>query len=185
MNIPRLAATGWTLLIVAGCADGGNPSGPADLELSRDGSAPRPARPARATQRVPATGSFQALVDFSTLTLTPRGRNCLLVVNGRLVFSGTIAGVANGTTRALVFAPCEHVATTPPGTFRDVFRSELVFEGTVDGEPARAKVLYTGGVEPGGEIDGRLIFSRGIRGRLQADAVVAVGGTYRGAVVVN
>ena len=182
MNITRLAATGLTLLIVGGCADGRDTTGPTDLELSRDGTAQRPAR---AAQRVPATGSFQALVDFSTLTLTPRGRNCLLVVDGQLVFTGTIAGVARGTTSALVFASCEQVATTPPGTFRDVFRSELVFEGTVDGKPARAKVLYTGGVEPGGAINGRLIFSRGIAGELRARAVVAVGGTYRGAVVVN
>ena len=182
MHMLRLTATGLTLLIVGACADARDPSGPADLDLARDGSAQRPAR---AAQRVPATGSFEALVDFSTLTLTPRGRTCLLVVNGPLVFSGTITGVANGTTSALVFAPCEQVATTPPGTFRDVFRSELVFEGTVDGKPARARVLYTGGVEPGGSIDARLIFSRGIRGSLEADAVVAVGGTYRGAVVVN
>ncbi len=183
MTITRLAATALTLLIVGGCADGSSPAGPADPALAaRDGSA---RRPAQAAERVPATGSFQALVDFSTLRLTPRGRNCLLVVDGQLVFTGTITGVATGTTSALVFAPCEQVATTPPGTFRDRFKSELVFEGTVNGQPARAKVLYAGGVQPGGAIDGRLIFSRGIQGRLEADAVVAVGGTYRGAVVVR
>ena len=85
----------------------------------------------------------------------------------------------------LVFAPCEEVATTPPGTYRDVFRSELEFTGTVDGEPASAKVLYQGGVEPGGEIDAHLIFSRGVAGVLDADARVAVGGDYRGTVVVK
>ena len=125
------------------------------------------------------------MVDFSTLTLTPRGRNCLLVVKGQLVFSGTIEGAATGETSALVFAPCEEVATTPPGTYRDVFRSELVFEGTVNGEPASANVMYAGRVQPGGQIDGRLLFSHGIRGRLHAEAIVAVGGEYHGAVVVR
>ena len=47
----------------------------------------------------------------------------------------------------------EQVATTPPGTFRDRFRSELVFEGTVDGEPASAKLLYAGRVQQGGPAD--------------------------------
>ena len=44
-------------------------------------------------------------MDFSTLTLTPRGKNCRLVVSGALVFSGSIEGTATGTTTALVFAP--------------------------------------------------------------------------------
>ena len=77
------------------------------------------------------------------------------------------------------------MATTPPGTFRDIFKSELVFNGTVDGAPARANLLYTGGVEPGGRIDGRLLFYKGIAGRLKVEARVAVEGEYRGAVVVR
>jgi hypothetical protein len=77
------------------------------------------------------------------------------------------------------------VATTPPGTYRDVFRSDLEFTGTVDGEPATAKVIYQGGVEPGGEIDAHIIFSRGVAGVLDADAIVAVGGEYSGSVVVK
>ena len=77
------------------------------------------------------------------------------------------------------------MATTPPGTFRDVFKSELVFDGTVDGEPAHANLLYMGRVQPGGRIEGRLVFSRGVAGRLEVEARVAVGGEYRGAVVVK
>jgi hypothetical protein len=77
------------------------------------------------------------------------------------------------------------VAANPPGTFRDVFKSELAFEGMVDGEPARANVLYMGGVQPGGQIEGRLVFSNGVEGRLQADAIVAVGGEYSGSVVLR
>jgi hypothetical protein len=107
------------------------------------------------------------------------------VVDGELVFTGTIEGVARGTTSALVFAPCADVATTPPGTFPDVFKSELEFVGTVDGEEARADVLYMGRVQPGGAIEGRLLFHNGVDGRLEADAVVAVGGTYDGSVVVR
>ena len=160
-------------LLATGCADG------------RDGPTAPAMRAPAASQQVEASGAFDALVDFSTLTLTPRGRNCLLEVEGRLVFTGTIDGTAVGRTSALVFAPCDQVATTPPGTFRDVFRSELEFAGTVDGEPATAQVLYTGGVAPGGTIDARLIFSNGVSGVLDADAVVAVGGTYAGSVVVH
>ena len=157
---------------------------PAIAVLVLGSTSSAPASATSAARRVQASGGFDALVDFSTLSLTPRGSNCLLEVEGRLVFSGTIEGTAVGETAALVFASCAEVATTPPGTYRDVFHSELTFEGTVDGEPAEAKVLYTGGVEPGGQIDGKLVFSNGVAGALTVDARVAVGGTYAGSVVV-
>lgn len=172
MRTPRFAAI-VTMLLGAGCAD--VPSAPGTPSLA--------ASPARQVQ---ASGTFVASVDFTSFTFTPRGRNCLLTVKGQLDFSGTIVGTAVGQTSAHVFAPCDQVATTPPGTFRDVFRSELAFTGTVDGVPARATVYYMGGVAPGGAIDGRLVFSHGdVRGELDADAVVAVGGSYSGSVVVR
>jgi hypothetical protein len=174
MRILRLVATGAALLIVGGCADGR-----AILDPTAPALAASPAR------QIQTSGHFDAIVDFSTLTLTPRGRNCLLRVNGQLVFTGTIEGVATGQTTALVFAPCSDVATSPPGTFPDVFKSELAFEGTVDGEPARANLLYMGRVQPGGQIAGRLVFSNGVQGRLEVEARVAVGGEYEGSVVVR
>ena len=182
MRFTRCIVTMTAVLLATGCSDARDPLAPTAADLAAREQAERSASAAR---RVPVSGDFDALVDFTTLTLTPRGRNCVLEVAGRLVFSGTIAGTAVGRTTALVFAPCSQVATTPPGTYRDVFRSRLVFTGTVGGVPARANVLYQGGVEPGGAIDARLIFSNGVAGSLEADAVVAVGGTYRGALVVR
>ena len=131
------------------------------------------------------SGTYNAVVDFSTLSLTPRGRNCRLVVDGMLVFSGSIEGSAIGTTTALIFAPCSEVLVTPPGTYRDVFTSELDFEGTVNGEPAAGAVLYQGVTNVGGGIEGHLHFSNGVSGVLDVDAVVAVGGSYEGALVVH
>ena len=55
----------------------------------------------------------------------------------------------------------------------------------MDGEPARANLLYMGRVRPGGHISGRLVLSNGVEGRLEVEAQVAVGGEYRGSVVVN
>jgi hypothetical protein len=183
MKTFQLISTGVVLLTISGCADARGVLGPTDAALEEQGQVSEAST--QAARRVAASGHFDALVDFSTLTLTPRGRNCLLQVDGRLVFSGTIEGTASGTTRALVFAPCSEVATNPPGTFRDVFKSELRFEGTVDGEPAEANLLYMGRVQPGGQIEGRLVFSNGVAGRLEVDAQVAVGGEYRGSVVVR
>jgi hypothetical protein len=77
------------------------------------------------------------------------------------------------------------VAVTPPGTFRDVFHFDGEFQGTIDGQPAEAHVAYMGGVEPGGHIDGRFVFSHGVAGRLETDGQVAVGGDYHGSVVVK
>jgi len=177
MRSLRLVATGTALLTAAGCAERHDVAGPATTQLTT--------RSAAAARQVQASGDFGAFVDFSTLTLTPRGQNCLLEVEGRLVFSGTIAGTATGRTSALVSATCAEVATTLPGTYSDVFRSVLSFEGTVDGEPAQADVIYAGRVQPGGTIDGRLLFSGDVRGELSADARVAVGGEYSGTVVVQ
>lgn len=181
MNIHRLVATGTTLLILGACAEGRDVLAPSASSVRANSPAPS----ASGARQVETSGRFDAIVDFSTLTLTPRGSNCLLQVEGQLVFTGTIEGVATGQTSALVFAPCADVATTPPGTYPDVFRSETVFEGTVDGEPARANVLYMGRVQPGGHIEGRLVMSRGVQGRLEVEAQVAVGGEYHGTVVVN
>ena len=180
MNILRLAAAAAAMLLTAACADGRDTLGP---------TAPAQARAAAvsssASRQVQASGLFDAIVDFRTLSLTPRGSNCLLQVDGQLVFHGTIEGVANGTTTALVFATCEDVASKPPGTDPDVFQSRATFQGTVDGEPATAKLLYAGRVQPGGHIDGRLVFSDGLAGKLDASSQVAVGGEYSGSVVVH
>ena len=130
------------------------------------------------------TGTYEAVVDFTTLSLTPRGRNCRLVVDGQLVFSGDVEGTATGTTTALVFAPCSEVATTAPGTYRDVFTSDLRFVGTVNGEPAEAEGLYQGITQVGGAIEGHVHFANGVAGVLDVDAIVAVGGSYEGSLVV-
>jgi hypothetical protein len=181
MDIVRVVATGTALLILVGCAEGDGTLAPTAPGASINDHSSQ----LSAARRIETSGRFDAIVDFTTLTLTPKGRNCLLEVDGRLVFSGTIEGTATGRTSALVFAPCADVATSPPGTYPDVFKSELEFEGTVDGDPASAALLYMGRVQPGGVIEGRLVFSRGIQGRLEADARVAVGGDYSGSVVVN
>jgi hypothetical protein len=130
-------------------------------------------------------GEYDAVVDFTTLSLTPKGKNCLLQVDGRLIFSGAIQGVATGTTSALVHATCAQVATTPPGTFRDVFNSDLEFDGTIGGSPVQAHMMYQGRVQEGGQIEGRIIASRGASGVLDVDARVAVGGSYSGSIVVH
>lgn len=175
MQRVHLAPLGMAMLIGAGCTERSGVLDPTPAAtISADASAP-----------TGVSGHFAAVVDFATLTLTPRGNNCLLQVKGQLDFTGSIEGSAVGQTTALVFAPCSEVATTPPGTYRDVFKSELVFDGTVNGEPAHANVRYIGGVEPGGHIDAHLVFSKGVAGVLDADAIVAVGGEYSGSLVVK
>ena len=169
-----------SLGIVAACGDmGRHTTAPTDAALSvRDGSA-------NAASGVSVSGHYNALVDFGTLTLTPKGNNCLLDVEGQLVFTGTIQGTATGRTSALVFAPCAEVASNPPGTFGDTFKSDLVFEGTVNGEPTTANLRYVGQVKPGGSINARLIFTGEMSGSLEtSNAVVAVGGDYSGKVVI-
>jgi hypothetical protein len=184
MNVVRCAIAGAALFVAAGCGKDHTPTVPAPRAPS---AAQRDAGVAAdAARQVPAAGHYDAVVDFSTLALTPRGSNCLLQVSGKLVFTGTIQGTAIGHTSALVFAPCAKVATTSPGTFRDVYTSKAVFDGSVNGETAHAKLLYAGQTNVGGAIDAHLIFSDGEAGVLDAvNARVAVGGDYRGAVVAH
>jgi hypothetical protein len=140
---------------------------------------------AAGSPRILAQGPFDAIIDPATFNLTPQGNHCILEVDGTLVFSGTLVGEARGTTQARIFASCDEVAVNPPGTFRDVFTSELHFTGTVDGVPASADITYQGAVEEGGGIRAQIRLSRGLQGVLQADAVVAVGGSYTGFVIVE
>lgn len=182
MSVRQLLVVAGTTFFIAGCADR-DALGPSAPELTQLGAAVE--ADASAAEQMETEGEFLAQVDFATISFTPRGQNCLLTVDGKLVFSGTIQGEAVGTTEALVFAPCSEAMSTPPGTYPDVFTSVLAFEGTIDGAPATANVLYMGGVEEGGAIDGRLVFANGVSGVLDANAIVAVGGTYSGKVVVH
>lgn len=182
MSTPRFVATGLVALTLIGCADGPDgriPTGPTTSRAAAGSPSPNAARP------VQTSGTFDAIVDFATVTLTPKGRNCLLTVKGHLIFHGSIDGTANGQTSALEFAPCSAVAVNPPGTFPDVFKSVAVFDGTIAGQPAHANLLYMGRVQVGGAIDGRFVFSNGVAGELKANAIVAVGGTYSGQLVVH
>ena len=175
----RLVSIATAGLMIAACADGRTPTSPSSAQSSLA------ERSASASQPVETSGTFDANVDFSTVTLTPRGENCLLTVKGQLVFHGTIEGTANGTTSALEFGPCSEVAVNPPGTFEDVFKSVATFDGTIAGEPAHSNLLYMGRVAVGGTIDGRFVFSNGVAGEVDVKSRVAVGGVYQGSVVVH
>jgi hypothetical protein len=178
MNTLRLVGISTALLVASACAGGRDALQPTAPSFSVQGAA-SPSGP------IQVSGHFDAIVDFSTVTLTPKGGNCLLEISGRLVFTGTIEGTATGRTSALEFAPCAAVAINPPGTFEDVFKSVATFTGTIAGRPAQSNLLYMGRVQVGGAIDGRFVFSNGVAGELDVKSVVAVGGTYSGSVVVK
>lgn len=130
---------------------------------------------------VAAAGEFTALVDFTSIRLSDApGGKCVLTVNGTLVFSGTLQGDAVGTTTAMVSAPCSEVASTPPGTYFDVFRFEGAFTGTVDGANASGDLTYSGVTHEGGAIDALVTLRGDAEAMLRADAIVAQGGTYTG-----
>ena len=130
------------------------------------------------------SGEFDALVDFSTLKLQPVAGGCRLTVSGTLVFSGTLEGSAYGTTTALVFAPCQEVATTPPGTFADVFSFEGTFDGTVAGVPVTGPLRYAGVTYPGGAIDAAITLGGDVPLAARAAATLAVGGSYTGVTLI-
>jgi hypothetical protein len=138
--------------------------------------------------RVDAAGAFTAVVDFPSLVTRDIGRSkCEFHVDGTLTFTGTLDGVASGTTTALIDAPCPEALSNPPGTFRDVFRFEGDFAGTVDGVPATGDLRYAGVTRPGGSIDAniRLRADQAKAELRTVDAQIGVGGTYRGVAVTK
>jgi hypothetical protein len=138
------------------------------------------------TRRVDAAGDFEAAVNFASLTTRDVGNSkCEFQVQGTLTFRGTVAGTAQGTTTALIDAPCVEALSSAPGTFRDVFRFEGDFVGTVDGVPADGELSYAGVTRPGGSIDAniRLRAGTGTATLHTVTAQLAVGGTYRGVAV--
>jgi hypothetical protein len=179
MKSLQMLCTGVAVLVVGCGGDAGRvlTAPPSPLGLATQA-------PATAAQPTQTSGTFDANVDFSTVTLTPKGENCLLTVQGQLVFHGTIEGTAKGTTSALEFGPCSVVAVNPPGTFPDVFQFDGNFVGIIAGQPVQSNVRYSGRVAVGGAIDGRFEFSKGAAGKLDVTAIVAVGGSYQGQVAV-
>lgn len=145
------------------------------------------ATPAAAAERVDASGGFTTELFFPTFTTTPVGRHaCRVTVQGELTFEGTLEGSGIGTTTALIFAPCDDVATSPPGAFADVFSSRIEFEGTAAGSPVTADIRWLGTTKAGGDISAVMVVGGDdVRGQLRVDAVVGVGGTYRGSLRVG
>jgi hypothetical protein len=88
-------------------------------------------------------------------------------------------------TSALVLASCDDVATSPPGTFPDVFRADLHLDGVLDGDAVTAELVYLGRTAAGGDISGLMVFSGDIAGAASIDATLGVGGTYAGIIVTR
>ena len=141
-----------------------------------------------AAQRIDASGAYTAVVDLASLVPRQVGSNrCEFEVQGRLIFEGTLIGEADGTTTALVFAPCAEATTNPPGTSKDVFRFEGSFSGTVAGVPTAGQLTYAGITRAGGAIRAVIRLSGdNARATLHTrDARVLVGGSYRGVAVTE
>ena len=140
-------------------------------------------------QVVRAEGSFKAVVFFNTLVPRPVGNSkCEFTVQGRLIFVGTLDGVAEGVTTALIDAPCaEALDPNNLGAFRDVFRFEGTFIGQAAGVDASGDLTYAGVTRPGGSIDAniKLRADRAKAALHIVDAQLGVGGTYRGVAVTK
>lgn len=138
-----------------------------------------------AAQTVPASGEFEVDIDPDDINLTPLGANCVLQVEGDVSFTGDLTGDATAQTTALVFAPCDVVAESPPGSVRDVFSSTMEFSGTLNGDPVEAGIHYHGRVEEGGQLSGIMNFFGDLRGAVQVDGQAGVDGSYSGTIVLK
>lgn len=131
-----------------------------------------------------AVGDLSVSVDLASAQVRDlRGGRCELRVDGTLTFTGTVVGAADGTTTATILAPCALALTTPPGTYPDRFSFDGDFTGEAAGVPVAGPVVYRGLTRTGGTVDATVLLD-GFQARavLRVDALVGVGGTYRGLV---
>lgn len=143
------------------------------------------AGPASAGPSNDVSGDFTVAVDFASLSLAPVGAGCALTVDVELMFGGSLEGSAHGVTSALVFASCDDVATNPPGTFSDLFRADLQFDGVFAGNGISADIVYQGRTATGGGISGLMVFSGEISGAATVTAILGVGGSHSGIIVTR
>ncbi|MGY1722701.1 hypothetical protein [Blastococcus sp. SYSU DS0533] len=140
------------------------------------------AAPAAAGTLVFADGGFTVAITGAPDLRPMPGDRCLATVPVTLTLDGTLEGTAPGTIRIAVDAPCDQAFAVPPGTFADVFLFSGTFTGTVAGEPAEARLVYTGITRPGGEVRGLMALSGDADGLLRVEATAGAGGTYSGSV---
>jgi hypothetical protein len=138
---------------------------------------------ADAAQPVSATGDFVLSLNPDDIELQPHGANCLLQVEALVTFSGDLMGEATAHTAALIFATCDDVAGSLPGSIRDVFWSTMHFTGNLNGSPVTAGIHYHGRAEECGQISAVMNFSGDLRGVVQVDGQAGVDGSYSGTLV--
>jgi hypothetical protein len=126
-------------------------------------------------------GSFAALIESPFVVRDLPGGRCEVTVGGRLRFEGTLQGDAVGSTTARILSPCEELDLTDPD-FRDAFRFDGTFTGTVAGQAVMAPLTYAGVTSPGGTINARIHLGTTPPLVLQTqEAKVGVGGKYTSA----
>ena len=182
-----LAAIGVVLL-------GGLPAGPAAAAGLSPGSPPPGSQALGASGGVaspypgsagPAQGDLVVRVDPSTLRAEPvaQGTRGRLRAGVTITATGTVAGTAEGTTTAIVHAPCAAATSNPPGAFADTFRFTGAFHGEVLGSPTTAAVEYAGLTRPGGDVSAALVLHGDVTVLAAVRARVGATGTYRGLVI--
>lgn len=141
--------------------------------------------PLTAASIASVSGTFTVAVTATPAT-APVGSNCRLEAPIQMDFTGALAGPAQGQISILALAPCVEVGTNPPGTYRDRFRAEVVFDGVIAEREGTARIIYQGTTRPGGAVRGllRIYGVTGelaeVRGVLRVQAQAGVGGSYTG-----
>jgi hypothetical protein len=144
--------------------------------------------PAAAAGPIAADGTFTVSLFPPFVTRDIGRHKCELRVQGELNFTGTLVGIAKGTTIALIDAPCIQAVSQPPGTFSDRFRFDGHYTGSVDRvDGICGKLSYAGTTHPGGAIDATIkLRAGGTLATLRTEgAELGVGGRYHGTAITN
>lgn len=90
------------------------------------------------------------------------GQSCIVDLKQSYNISGTLTGNLEIDYRILVEGPCG----SPPGTFDEEWIAYGKFSGSVNGSAANGNLSYTAQVKAGGDVEGQMVFGRGLEGRL-------------------
>ena len=93
---------------------------------------------------------------------TDLGTCCIIEIKQPYKINGALSGSLEIDFRILIYGPCGK----PPGTYDEEWIAYGSFDGIVNGISRTGKFRYTANVKAGGDVEGTIVFGKGINGEL-------------------
>ena len=129
-----------------------------------------------------ASGAYTVAIVPGTAELVPQGKQCIVYVETRTTYTGTLEGMSEtvGPVQVRFFATCEELVASGFTGIRSVSRAEEHFVGD-DG--TELTLLLVGRTDTEGIYQGTIVVQGDLQGVLRDEGASGVAGTYEGRLV--